>query len=235
MPKVIVLASGGLDSSLVMAKLLREGHEVVPMFTNYGQYSYEGEAKAVRSVQAWLSRAIHKWDLPLGTGIRPVVEVKVDIGQRTAACPGRILAFCGAAAIWAFTNDWDEGLIAIGIHKGDKDQDSCRVGYEGALNGTLWCLTQGKLQIMTPLMGMTREAMAKEIQEIGIPWEIMYNCYWGPTPCGFQSPSMTYRCPGCRRKAEAMQIAGVPDSELQVVNKASGWDRDIARRDWKYG
>lgn len=243
MPKVIVLASGGLDSSLVMAKLLKEGHEVVPMFTNYNQYSYEGEAKAVRDVVGWLRELKRKTtkshyhtnedesDYP--GFLHGVVEVKVDIGQRTAACPGRILAFCGAAAIWAFTNNWDEGSIAIGIHKGDKDQDSCRVGYEDSLNVTLNSLTQECMSIITPLMGMTREDMAKEIKEIGIPWELMFNCYWD-APCGFQSPNMTYRCPGCRRKAEAMQIAGEPESAWKVPNKAPNWNREIARRDWKY-
>lgn len=232
MSKVIVLASGGLDSSLVMAKLLKEGHEVVPLFTDYNQYSYEGEAKAVRDVVKWLRHC-------KGSGLyldrlNDVVEVKVDIGQRVAASPGRILAFCGAAAIWAFTNNWESGYIAIGIHKGDKDQDSCRVGYEGDLDKTLRSLTQNKMSIITPLMGMTREDMAKEIQETGIPWEIMVNCYWYP-PCNWQSTNAVYLCPGCRRKVEAMVIAGVADPEILRSPNSPVMGRTVARRDWKYG
>jgi len=241
--KVIVLASGGLDSSLVMAKLLKEGHYVVPLFTDYGQYSVEGERKAVRDVVQWLKSctgvsghspgSYEGGSITIYPGtLEDVVEVKVDIGQRVAACPGRVLAFVGAAAIWSYTEDWDEGSVAIGIHAGDKDQDSCRVGYEDSLNETLKSLTQSCLQIITPLMGMSRKDMAKEISEMGIPWEIMYNCYWS-VACGSQSENMRYRCPGCRRKQESMELAGRPESEWSVPNKSFG-SRDVARRDWKY-
>jgi 7-cyano-7-deazaguanine synthase len=233
--KVIVLASGGLDSSLVMAKLLKEGRTVVPFFSNYNQYAYKGEAKAVRGVRDWLNQRCYTGDSTWLGVIEKVVEVHVDTGLGTvAACPGRVLSFVGAACIWAFTNNWVSGEIAIGIHKGDKDVDSCRVGYEDSLNETVKSLTQGKMKIITPLMGMTREEMAEEIEEIGIPWELMYNCYWGPNPCGYQSENMEYRCPGCRRKQDAMRHVGRPDTEWKVPNRHPFSDREIARRDWKY-
>lgn len=232
MSKVIVLASGGLDSSLVMAKLLKEGHEVYPIFTDYGQYSREGERIAVNGVVNWLHESL---SVPETAHLNPVLEVKVDIGQRVAASPGRVLAFCGSAAIWAFTENWKSGSIAIGIHKGDKDQDSCRVGYEDSLNETLKSLTQGRLNIMTPLMGMSRVDMAMEIAKIGIPWEIMYNCYWYP-PCGWQSEHTEYLCPGCRRKLEAMLTVGLTKEQacLKHAPNAAVMNRPIARRDWKY-
>ena len=226
MDKVIVLASGGLDSTLCMIKLLKEGHTVVPVFSNYNQYSLEGEEKSVHRVVDWLGKDIDFRERKL----HPVVEVKVDIGQRNAACPGRILAFVGAATIWAYTNNWSEGKIAIGIHMGDKDQDSCRVGYEGFLNDTLKSLTQDRMEIITPLMGLSREGIAEELHEAGIPWDILWNCYWFPS-CGSQSTNMEYRCPGCRRKQLAMQSVGLLKPEWEVPNKSfSG--RDIARRDW---
>ena len=230
-PKVIVLASGGLDSSLVMAKLLKEGRTVIPFFSNYNQYAYKGEAKAVRSVRNWSDYMPSRFE---GMIAPEVVEVQIDTGLGTiAACPGRVLSFVGAACIWAFTNNWTSGEIAIGIHKGDKDVDSCRVGYEDSLNETVKSLTQNKMSIITPLMGMTREDMAKEIEEIGIPWNIMYNCYWGPNPCGYQSEHMEYRCPGCRRKQESMKAVGRPESEWLVPNKSLD-GRETSRRDWKY-
>lgn len=254
---VIVLASGGLDSSLVMAKLLKEGRDVVPMFSNYNQYSYLGESRSVRNVVDWLMYGPNKGPLSINgveklaaymvgdTNFEPstfdgnlheVVEVHIDtqIGL-IAACPGRVLSFVGAACIWAFTNDWQQGEIAIGIHEGDKKEDSCRAGYQDSLNETVKSLTQDRMSIITPLMGMSREEMAKEIEEIGIPWNIMWNCYWS-TPCGYQSPSMTYRCPGCRRKQESMRLVGRPESEWLVPNKnpSDVSNREIGRRDWKY-
>ena len=245
MSKVIVLASGGVDSSLVMAKLLREGHEVYPLYSNYNQYAYENEAKSVRMVVDWLRRNTLMWGKPNTMYyLEPVTEVHINTGIGTiAACPGRVLSFVGAACIWAFTKGWTEGKIAIGIHKGDKDQDSCRVGYEDSLNETVKSLTQGCMEIITPLMGMTREEMAQEVAEIGIPWEILYNCYWG-VPCGWQSKNMDYLCPGCRRKLEAMVYVKSPlVSRIVATVEGKGgkfagpncfiMDTMVTRRDWK--
>jgi 7-cyano-7-deazaguanine synthase in queuosine biosynthesis len=232
--KVMVLASGGVDSALVMARLLKQGKDVYPVFGNYNQLAYSGEIQAVWEVVASLTFKIltEKWT---GT-IQDVIETHIDtnIGP-IAACPGRVLAFVGSALIWAFTNDLQRFDIAIGIHRGDKDQDSCRVGYQDDLDKTVQSLTQGMVHIITPLMGMTREGMAEEIEELGIPWSILYNCYW-ETPCGYQSPDMTYRCPGCRRKQEAMRHVGRPESEWLIPNWNPGQcsDRKLGRRDWKY-
>lgn len=229
MAKVIVLASGGLDSSLVMAKLLKEGHDVFPLFGDYNQYSREGEWKSINLVHEWLSQFDPE------SKLHPIVRAKVDVLPEVAASPGRVLAFCGAASIWAFTQDWQEGYIAIGIHKGDKDQDSCRVGYEWFLNETLESLTQNRLKIMTPLMGLNRQEMAAEIAGFGIPWEIMYNCYWYP-PCGWQSEHTEYLCPGCRRKVESMMSVGLPDDKKWLLHSPNAglMHRYVARRDWKY-
>lgn len=247
--KVIVLASGGLDSTLVMLKLLEQDYYVVPMFSNYHQYSYWGEATSVRSIVEWIQSATganttmgalgdlasqqppatYK-TLKLSGLLEDVVEVEINTGNVNAACPGRILSFTGAACIWAFTNGWEEGSIAIGIHSGDKDQDSCRVGYEGALDETVKSLTQDCMNIITPLMGMSREQMAMELGKSEVPFDLMYNCYWYP-PCGWQSINMHYHCPGCRRKEEAMRIVGkVPNDRGPNVPIM---DISVTRRDWK--
>lgn len=226
----IVLASGGVDSTLVMLKLLDEGHTVYPFFANYHQYSLENEKKSIYLVEEWILDTSY---VRGGSNrIKEVTEIEVGVGiPQIAACPGRVLSFVGAAAIWAFTKGWTEGNIAIGIHKGDKDQDSCRVGYEDSLEECLSVLTQNQLHIITPLMGMTREEMAFEVAKYGVPWDIIYNCYWG-VPCGWQSKNMNYLCPGCRRKREAMVITGYKGPLLDRPN-CGIMDTLITRRDWK--
>jgi len=221
----------------VMAKLLQEGHDVYPLFGNYNQIPYKGEKKAITELVDLLYTysGIEGLESVWPGHMHDVIEVHVDTGiGDIAACPGRVLSFVGAACIWAFTNNWDTGKIAIGIHMGDKDQDSCRVGYEGFLDQTLKSLTQNKMSIITPLMGMTREEMAQEVEKLGIPWGMLFNCYWGNS-CGSQSPRSEYRCPGCRRKQDAMKFVGRPESEWKIPNQnPSLIDRKIARRDWKY-
>ena len=230
MKKAIVLASGGLDSTLVMYKLLKEKYDVYPFFGNYNQYCLENERRSINLVTAWLVSYVSS--IP-GSGIlHDVTEVHIDTGiPHIAACPGRVLSFVGAAAIWAFTKGWTGGSVAIGIHMGDKDVDSCRVGYETSLNATLQILTQGQLDIITPLMGMSREEMALKIGKIGIPFKLMMNCYWN-VPCGWQSKNMHYLCPGCRRKQEAMKILGMGNNDYFDRPNCEIMDTPITRRDW---
>lgn len=48
--KVLLLASGGLDSTTVAYQLAAEGIEVVPIFFNYGQHCVETEWTRVNEV-----------------------------------------------------------------------------------------------------------------------------------------------------------------------------------------
>lgn len=48
--KGICLVSGGLDSSLALIELLKQGHTVRPLFVDYGQWAGEPELKAVQRI-----------------------------------------------------------------------------------------------------------------------------------------------------------------------------------------
>src|SRR5690606_23272011 len=51
----VVLASGGLDSTVLIAHYLASGWNVWPLFVDYGQRTWQDEARAVGSVLAQLS------------------------------------------------------------------------------------------------------------------------------------------------------------------------------------
>jgi Predicted PP-loop superfamily ATPase len=48
--KIVMLCSGGIDSSVCCIYFKNEGYEVYPLFINYGQNSVESEWEAVLSV-----------------------------------------------------------------------------------------------------------------------------------------------------------------------------------------
>lgn len=50
MKKVVLLASGGLDSSTLFSWLLYEGVRPIPLFVNYGQHSADREREALLSI-----------------------------------------------------------------------------------------------------------------------------------------------------------------------------------------
>jgi 7-cyano-7-deazaguanine synthase len=61
--KIIVLFSGGLDSTVAIADALKQGHEVLPLFINYGQRNYRGERRAVEQVCSHYSLKFKEIDL----------------------------------------------------------------------------------------------------------------------------------------------------------------------------
>lgn len=68
MNKVLVLASGGMDSTVLMANYKRLNYEVKIMFFNYGQAGYQQEHDS-------LVRNMSK----LGLGAKDICEVRIDI------------------------------------------------------------------------------------------------------------------------------------------------------------
>jgi len=216
--KGIVLLSGGLDSTLALLKLLREGHSCVPMFANYNQWSLEGELAASVKVVEWASHAHFEGNkcvfLSPGFHLGNLVDVEVDWGkEKVGSVWGRSIALVGLAAMWAYTHGNDYEFIALGTHKGDVGPD-CKPGqFDACLHDSLLEGTKGQLDLVLPIRELTIEDIGKELAEFGIPWNLMFSCYWYP-PCGYKSENEEYRCPGCRRKVIAMRAAGVTDRKL---------------------
>lgn len=215
--KGIVLCSGGLDSTLALLKLLKEGHEVVPMFVDYNQWSLEGEREAVDGIWAWLAiKGIY-------SNLGSVVSNKITWDgewdewkdERIGSVWGRNIALVGLAAMWAYTHGNDYDFIALGNHRGDVGPD-CKPGlFDEDLDHTLRDATKSKIHLVLPIKELTIEDIGKELAKFGRElFELTYSCYW-ETPCGYRSPNDSYRCPGCRRKVLAMEAAAEGDSGLQ--------------------
>ncbi len=223
--KGIVLLSGGLDSTLVLLKLLKDGREVVPMFVDYDQWSLEGELKATTEVVEWASHPHFEGDsdrctfLSPGFHLKDLVEIRLGWKEeeKVGSVWGRSIALVGLAAMWAYTHGDDYDFIALGNHKGDVGPD-CKPGhFDYCLRNTLSEATKAKLDLILPIEELTVEDIGKELAEFGIPWNLMYSCYWYP-PCGYKSENEEYRCPGCRRKYLAMRAAGIDMEESARPN-----------------
>jgi len=202
--KGICLVSGGLDSSLTLLELNKRGLEVQPLFVDYNQWSSSMEENAVKRLCKW------------GNFTEPVIirsfvegENQMDVGSVW----GRGIALVGLVAMWAYTHSNDYVFIAVGNHKGDVGPD-CKPGlFDSSLNETLQDATKGQLELVLPIRELTTAGVGLELAKLGVPFDILYSCYWSP-PCGYKSEHETYRCPGCRRKKIAMEAAGVTDKEF---------------------
>jgi len=216
--KGIVLLSGGLDSTLALLKLLKEGNEVVPMFVDYNQWSLEGEEYSSVMVYHKLKGS------NLGDSLRPLVTVKVDLdryalpegegSQKIGSVWGRNIALVGLAAMWAYTHGNDYEFVALGNHKGDVGPDCKPGGFDYHLDAALHWSTKDRISLLLPIEDLTIEDIGKELAKFGRELlDLTFSCYWWP-PCGYRSLHEDYRCPGCRRKVLAMKAAGVTDQKL---------------------
>ena len=236
--KGIVLCSGGLDSTLALIKLLEQGHEVVPMFVDYNQWSLKGEKQAISDVGFWLAQ--EPMNIDVSDTIPVIIETRWDVwfdrqprveGSGTEVTKvyetevgsawGRGIALVGLAAMWAYTHGDDYDFIALGSLKGDAGPD-CKPGlFDKGMDTVLRVATRGKMELLLPIGELTIEDIGRELAKSGIPWNLMYSCYWEP-PCGYRSSNDSYRCPGCRRKVLAMRAGGVTDEKLLELPNASG-------------
>ena len=202
--KGIVLCSGGLDSSLVLVKLMHEGHELTPIYIKHGHWAEEGELNTLKNFLT--SRTF--WRLS------KLVEIDVNLGLQVDGVWGRTIAFVGLAAMWSFTHGNDYDFIAIGNHIGDISPDLKPGMFNVELKSTLRIATKDRIKLLSPIYNYNIEKIGIELfNKYEVKPEEVYSCYWYPA-CGFRNIKDTYRCPGCRRKTIAMKAAGITDKKL---------------------
>ena len=112
--KIVVLASGGIDSSLMMFMLKQEGHEIYPLHINYSQLAEVREWKACRKICKRLALIPDRMDISgFGTLVRSgLTDSSLDI-YGDAFLPTRNLTFITLGAAYAYSKSID--IIAIGL------------------------------------------------------------------------------------------------------------------------
>jgi 7-cyano-7-deazaguanine synthase len=215
-PKVIVLATGGLDSTLCIARLCSVGFDVTPLFFDYGQYPKRLEEQAVRRcidnlILKYYSKAPFIWKGFLQSVEKSTISLNPTLEPGIANLNGREVMLIGAAASWAYIHGNDYNYIAIGSHS-ENVAPGCKPGeFDSLMDMVLSVATEGKMNLLLPIRDLLEEQVGKELHEY-LNLKLTYNCYWDPT-CGFKSKKEIYRCPGCQRKALSMKSAGAYTEE----------------------
>ena len=207
MGKGIVLASGGLDSTLAIIECAKDS-KVTPLFINYGQYAWKKEKE-------YLLKSCHL------AGAGSVFQVDLQMSpypnaygpEEVGSVWNRTMALVGIASMWAYINGNDYDYIAVGSHLGDVGPDIKPGEYDLELCAALVLGTRGQIRLKLPVRDLTNEEIGIGLRQYNTSFEAMYSCYWDP-PCGFKSTNEDYRCPGCRRKIIAMKAAGITDKDF---------------------
>ncbi|MBN2058556.1 MAG: 7-cyano-7-deazaguanine synthase QueC [Candidatus Saganbacteria bacterium] len=212
--KVVILLSGGLDSTTTLYYAKSKGHHCHALIFDYGQR----HKRELRSAIAVVKRArvpcqIIKIRLPwkgstlLDTRTRiPEPRTLKQIGQRIPSTyvPARNIIFLSFALSYA------EAIGAKAIFIGANAVDysgypDCRQEFIKAFQKVVRTGTKAKqIKIETPLIEMSKAQIIALALKLRAPLELTWSCYKsGRKPCG--------RCDSCRLRRRGFAQLGLRD------------------------
>ena len=219
--QVIVLLSGGLDSTTALAMCRAQGYECHALSFDYGQ-RHSVELQAATRVARVLGAASHrvcKIDLGgmagsalTGQGAVPKGRSESEIGHGipTTYVPGRNTLFVAHAL--AVAEILQAERIALGINILDSSgYPDCRPEWLAAMQevarlGTRVGVEGRPVELMAPLLGMSKAEIIRTGFKMGVDYGITHSCY-DPTPAGEACGA----CDACQLRRRGFEQAGIPD------------------------
>ena len=218
--RAVVLASGGLDSTVTAAIAQSDGYELFFLTIAYGQrHAVEVErARQVAGAMGVSRHVVLSLDLRAigGSALTSEIDVPKDRdgtmrsqGIPVTYVPGRNLIFLSLAAAYA------EVVGASQIYFGANVLDysgypDCRPefiqAFETAVNQGTKAGIEGKpLRVLAPLLNMTKTEIIQKGIQLHAPLHLTHSCYdpVGTLACG--------RCDSCVIRREGFAKAGVVD------------------------
>jgi len=216
-PYVVVLASGGLDSTTLAYHLRDMGAKARLLSFDYGQ-RHARELECARQVAGGLGVPHDVADLRsvgglLGGSALTDPGVPVPDGHyaaesmRATVVPNRNAVMLDIAVAVAIANGCD--AVAFGAHGGDHAiYPDCRPEFVAAFAASVMLANDGFLpnsfQVVAPFLDCGKAEVVRMGHELGVPFAATWSCYKGErVHCG--------TCGTCTERREAFQLAGVAD------------------------
>lgn len=218
--KVVVLLSGGIDSTTCLAIAKAMGNEVVALNVFYGQ-RHAREIQSAKAVAEYygvelleldMARIFEKSDCSLlassGKEIekKPYSEQERENGKPVATyVPFRNGLMLSAAA--AIAVSVEACSVWYGAHADDvagSAYPDCSVEFTKAMNEAINEGTANQVQVIAPFVGMNKAEVVKEGLRLKAPYHLTWSCYeGGEHPCG--------KCGTCIDREKAFRENGVED------------------------
>ena len=218
--RVVVLLSGGLDSTTVLAAALSDGFDVIALTIDYGQ-KHRREIQAAKSIVDHFNVREHRLvrlDLTSigGSALTdqsisiPKKREEEEIGSGIPATyvPARNTIFLsyalglaeatGSAAIYIAANAIDySGYPDCRPEFYEAFREVARLGTKRGVEGD-------NIEIRTPLISMSKADIVQLGQRLGVPWRLTWSCYeGGAKACGV--------CDSCQLRLKGFREAGIHD------------------------
>lgn len=213
----VVLASGGMDSCVLVALAARE-HEVAMLHASYGQRTAARERRAFHAIADFcrvppqrrlVVELAHLAAIGGSCLTDPAIEVPEGKLDRKGI-PVSYVPFRNANLLSVATS-WGEVLGARSIFFGAMEEDSsgypdCRGVFVEAFNKLVEVGTrpETKLQVVAPLLHLTKAEVVRLGARLGAPFHLTWSCYQSEeAACG--------RCDSCLLRLRGFREAGIPD------------------------
>jgi 7-cyano-7-deazaguanine synthase len=221
-PQAVLLLSGGLDSTTMLAYALDRGFDVHAMTFRYGQ-RHATEIEAARRVARHFGVADHVVvDIDLrtfgGSALTANIDVPKDRGAAAMATgipityvPARNTIFLSFCLAWAEVLGAPD--IFIGVNALDySGYPDCRPEYVAAFQQMANLATRGgvdgtnPIRIQTPLLHLSKREIVELGRSLGVDYSITLSCY-DPSPAG----AACGRCDACALRLKGFAEAGTAD------------------------
>ncbi|MDX9786045.1 MAG: 7-cyano-7-deazaguanine synthase QueC [Desulfobacterales bacterium] len=222
MKKAVVLSSGGIDSTTVMAIALSEGYDVSAISYAYGQ-RHAFELQAAESVAEFFkikNRIVLSIDLSRfgGSALTDTIDVPKSAtniiksnGIPVTYVPARNAVFLSLALAWAeVLGAYD---IFIGVNAIDySGYPDCRPEFIQAFEQMANLATRAgvegpdRFRIQAPLLHMSKAQIIQKGIALGVDYSLTHSCY-DPSDTGLACD----RCDSCILRRLGFEAAGVKD------------------------
>lgn len=166
---VLVLFSGGIDSTSCVYYYQKLGYNVKGLFINYGQPAALKEQIAIGN----LSKLLKIETIQVETNLLPNIEKGLILGRN-------YLLLSLALSCYPYK----EGIISLGIHSGTKYPD-CSTNFVKLNQQIIDLYTNGNIVLDCPFISLQKNDIYNYFINSNIPFELTYSCeLGGDTPCG---------------------------------------------------
>lgn len=224
--KVLVLSSGGIDSTTCLAMAVEQygSENVTALSMSYGQ-KHTKELACARAVARYYGVELYSVDLAeifryskcslLQHSDDEIPKEsyasqldKTDGAPVSTYVPFRNGLFLSTAASFAISMGC--GKIYYGAHRDDAAGNAypdCSDVFNNAMNRAIYEGSGHQTEIAAPFIDKTKAEIVKKGLELGVPYELTWSCYEGADkPCGV--------CGTCIDRQKAFEQNGIMDPLL---------------------
>jgi 7-cyano-7-deazaguanine synthase len=222
LPSAVLLLSGGLDSTTMLAYAVKQGFDVHAMTFRYGQ-RHSAEIDAARRVAREYKVKDHVVvDIDLRTFGGSALTANIDVpkdrtddaighGIPITYVPARNTIFLSFCLAWAEVLNARDIFIGVNVldYSGYPDcrpeyvrafQDMANLATRGAVAGTT------PIRIQTPLLDLTKREIVQLGLSLGVDYSATLSCY-DPAETG----EACGRCDACHLRLKGFEEAGTRD------------------------